>query len=111
MRYRNIWVRPLHRYDENAGKSSAQTLNIGPPLAFGLRQMLESQRERAHYTGWLMARGLSMDEARERARRDEAEFRPAFVQGRRRHAGGSQNNQIGRRAVRKIRAVQHTLAS
>lgn len=46
--------------------------------------MLDSQRERAHLRGRLVATGLDEQEARQVSNRDIREFRPAFVQGCRR---------------------------
>jgi Fe-S oxidoreductase len=46
--------------------------------------MLELQRKKARTAGRLMAEGLSKDEARKLARENSENFRPAFVQGRRR---------------------------
>ena len=48
--------------------------------------MLEAQKERAIRTSWLMAHGVSNDEARRMAEAGLAVFRPAFVGGRRREA-------------------------
>ena len=48
--------------------------------------MLESQRDRAYRAEWLVAQGMSEEEARIEARENQADFRPAFVRGRHRCA-------------------------
>jgi hypothetical protein len=46
--------------------------------------MLELQRKKARTAGRLIAGGMSKEEARKMARESGENFRPAFVQGRRR---------------------------
>ena len=52
--------------------------------------MLELQRKKARTAGRLIAGGMSKDEARKMARENGENFRPAFVQGRRRELVESQ---------------------
>ena len=67
-------------------RESTRKIEQRPSICFLRRQMLESQRDRAHYMGWLVSRGFSAEEARARAKSGTGEFRPAFVGGVRRRA-------------------------